>query len=609
MAKDERTSSGGGIEWIFAAADPRTLPTDRLPGLDEVDAYAEGRGADGAAEGASAGDDPQSARPSGSPVADGIIRRTAETVARERHDSDTSHATHAAAGASGGRLAARPVPPVGPAPDFGPHGDESPVLPERSFARSGTTPNAEERDRAPVVPLPSRFAALNGWDALRDGLALVCLIGGMTTQLTGRAYSEDATPLVAVLETVTRIAVGLSLTGLVAVHLGRWIPANPPLRTLRVVRMASMSLSLLAALAVIVADLVTGLPVLFASLPDGPPVGVGVGTALLVAGSLVGMEPRRHEGAIAPPAAPLLVRRTLRSLLAVAGVFYLLSWVMVIGRVATTGWAYSLLAAASAAVSMLVVMLVIRAGVGRDRSRYVFSAAMVAGLLLGALADNSLRLNFASAQSVATGFVYLPWLFAALAVMVSRTAVRAVRLTFRRVDWVVHTLRAFEISAVLHAAAVVWAVLAAIAALGGAAVAPVALLIVDAAVALVFVVVSLFARRSLLERPAATARAAAVVAAVVMIVVGFLDIIVNSLATGAGAGLMTGGVALAVGLAAGLMLTVPAPVRDEYGAPDLGRMFEEFRARNGGDRTLASRVPDVSAERARRKVFPAGSGR
>ena len=62
--------------------------------------------------------------------------------------------------------------------------------------------------------------------------------------------------------------------------------------------------------------------------------------------------------------------------------------------------------------------------------------------------------------------------------------------------------------------------------------------------------------------------------------------------------------ALALGLAIALMLTVPAPVRDEFGAPDVTRMFADFRARDGGRRSLLDQVPDVTAETARRKAFP-----
>src|SRR5699024_4487284 len=123
-----------------------------------------------------------------------------------------------------------------------------------------------------------------------------------------------------------------------------------------------------------------------------------------------------------------------------------------------------------------------------------------------------------------------------------------------------------------------------------------ALHLIDAVVCLCFVVVSLFGRTSLLSRPAVTARASGVIAALVLVIVGFLDVIVNSLAMAAGAGLVTGGAALAIGLAAALMLTVPAPVRDEFGAPDVSRMFADFRARDGARASLLDRVPDVSAE-------------
>src|SRR5699024_11013102 len=74
---------------------------------------------------------------------------------------------------------------------------------------------------------------------------------------------------------------------------------------------------------------------------------------------------------------------------------------------------------------------------------------------------------------------------------------------------------------------------------------------------------------------------------------------------GGGGGLVTGGVALAIGVAAALMLTVPAPVRDEFGAPDLVKMFADFRTRDAGRRSLLDRVPDVTEERARKKSFPA----
>ena len=40
-------------------------------------------------------------------------------------------------------------------------------------------------------------------------------------------------------------------------------------------------------------------------------------------------------------------------------------------------------------------------------------------------------------------------------------------------------------------------------------------------------------------------------------------------------------------------------------APDVTRMFADFRARDGGRVSLLERVPDVADETARRKIFPA----
>src|SRR5699024_4887968 len=188
--------------------------------------------------------------------------------------------------------------------------------------------------------------------------------------------------------------------------------------------------------------------------------------------------------------------------------------------------------------------------------------------------------------------------------MISRSFVRSMPVSFRRTDWLVYSVRAFEFSALMHAAAVLWHLLAAIAALGGRGPGSPVLHLIDAVVCVCFVVVSLFGRTALLSRPAVSARASGVVSGLIMVVVGFLDVIVNSLAMAAGAGLVTGGAALALGLAIALMLTVPAPVRDEFGAPDVTRMFADFRARDGGRRSLLDQVPDVTAATAQRRAFP-----
>ena len=177
-------------------------------------------------------------------------------------------------------------------------------------------------------------------------------------------------------------------------------------------------------------------------------------------------------------------------------------------------------------------------------------------------------------------------------------------LSFRRTDWLVYSVRALELSALMHSAAVLWHLMGALAATSVPRPGGPVLHLADAAVCACFVVVSVFGRTALLSRPAVSARASGVVASLVLVVVGFLDVIVSSIATASGAGLVTGGVALVLGIATALMLTVPAPVRDEFGAPDITRMFADFRARDNGRVSLLDLVPDVSGATAERKIFP-----
>ena len=123
---------------------------------------------------------------------------------------------------------------------------------------------------------------------------------------------------------------------------------------------------------------------------------------------------------------------------------------------------------------------------------------VVAALAVGALADNTLGLQFAAPISVARGFVYLPFLFAALGLMVSRSFVRSMPLSFRRTDWLVYSVRALELSALMHSAAVLWHLLAAIASPTGVTPGGPVLHLLDAVVCASFVAVSIFARRALL---------------------------------------------------------------------------------------------------------------
>ncbi|AXK44278.1 hypothetical protein [Brachybacterium saurashtrense] len=600
MDRDRHADGTQDADWIFAVDDPHSLPTDRLPDRAEFDRYAT----------------PLLARRAGGPALPGAENETVDLSdldleapgAPERSAAEPDTATgaipvlgpegeEADADAEGAdRAGTATAPPAG-------RGDEALVAPLSrpgavSYARSGTTPNAEHDEVPPNgFVLPERFAELGVFDALRDLAALICLAAAFTTTFTVAHLPA--------LEIAGRIAIGTGLVALVAVHLLRWVPQTPPLRAVRVLRVAGMLPALLTAVGVVLADLVLSLPVLFASLPDGPPVGIGIGVSLLLLGALLGVEPRAHEGYLPQARARAIARRALVGVAGATAAALLLALVMLIGRVFTTGWAYSLVTFGSTLLSALLLGIVLASALLRERSWYVFSTAVVAALVIAALADNTLGLQFAAPRSAASGFVYLPFLVAAFGLMISRSFVRTMPVSFRRTDWLVYCVRAFELSAVMHAAAVLWHVLAAIAALAGRAPGSPQLHLIDAVVCVCFVVVSLFGRTALLTRPAVSARASGVVAGIVLVVVGFLDVIVNSLAMAAGAGLLTGGVALAIGLAAALMLTVPAPVRDEFGAPDVTRMFADFRARDGGRASLLDQVPDVTAETARRRAFPA----
>ncbi|MGP5077071.1 DUF7937 domain-containing protein [Brachybacterium alimentarium] len=589
MDKERRHGENQDSDWIFATDDPHTLPTERLPDRAEFDRYSA----------------PLLARRRSAALPPGEN----ETVDLSGLDPEQLRAGTEPDAATGAIPAIDPdaeedavpttvtVPeePVGPS-------TTAPLRAPRdvTYARSGTTPNAEDED-APATGLngfvlPERFKDLGIFDALRDVMALICLVAAMTTTFTV-AHST-------LVDGVGKIVIGVGLAALVAVHLMRWIPSTPPLPAIRVVRVAGLAPALLVAVGTVVSDLVGSLPVLFSSLPDGPPVGLGVGVSLLLLGAILGIEPRAHEGYLPQARARRVARILLVAVGIAAAAALLLALVMIIGRLFTTGWSYSLLVIGDTVISALLLGIVLASALLRERSWYVFSTAAVSSLAVAALADNTLQLQFAAPLSFATDYVYLPFLFAALGLMISRSFVRTMPIAFQRTDWLVFTVRAFEFSALLHTAAVLWHVLAAVVATSGRLQGSPVLHLIDAAVCLCFVAVSLFARTSLLSRPAVTARANGVIAGLLMVVVGFLDVIVNSLATGAGAGLVTGGTALTVGIAAALMLTVPAPVRDEFGAPDIVRMFADFRARDSGSISLLSQVPDVTEETARKKAFP-----
>src|SRR5690625_816095 len=148
-------------DWIFASDDPRTLPTDRLPDREEFDRYAA----------------PLLARRAGQAALPGESEPAAE-------EPDTATGL---------------IPALGPDSEANEEREEpeepDPTAPLRrprevTYARSGTTPNAEDEDGGgDGIPLrgivvPDRFKALGIFDALRDVLALVWLVPALTTTFT-----------------------------------------------------------------------------------------------------------------------------------------------------------------------------------------------------------------------------------------------------------------------------------------------------------------------------------------------------------------------------------------------------------------------------------------
>lgn len=93
-------------------------------------------------------------------------------------------------------------------------------------------------------------------------------------------------------------------------------------------------------------------------------------------------------------------RRAARTLLLGVGIAaaaaLLVALVMMVGRTFTTGWPYSLVAFANAVISTLLLGIVLVSALRRERSWYVLSTAVVAALVVAALADNTLELQFAA---------------------------------------------------------------------------------------------------------------------------------------------------------------------------------------------------------------------
>ncbi|MGQ4544369.1 DUF7937 domain-containing protein [Dermabacteraceae bacterium P13088] len=440
---------------------------------------------------------------------------------------------------------------------------------DRQRARSGDTPSVPAPlPRFAVIPAPLKV--ISRWDIARDALAFACLFSVLISSYTWRevGYRE-----IAVL--ITTVLALLSIPACYLAH-GKMRPV--PLRIARTIRYVGQLPLLVVTLGYIGYDLFRSLPVLFSPLPAGPPVGLSVGVALALAGTLLALETRGNEGMVPGERQKSLARATILVLTglltASLGVFL----VMAVGRAVQGEPEYALAVFAHALVALAIAGVICVSAINRQPSWFVFSAAAGGLLLLGAVADNSLRLAYAAPSSYAINLVWLPWVCAVFAVMVSRSYVRTVKLTFGKSDWVLYALRTAEYSLLLHAvgfvAALILLVRSFLAGDGYTGLWIFTLLFLALAVYL-----SRYAHTAMLTFDADRARSHAVGAGVALFSAGFVFVIVHTVATQAAAGVITGGLALLVGIAIGLMLTVPVPILDEHGAPDLELMFADARRR------------------------------
>lgn len=481
------------------------------------------------------------------------------------------------------------------------------VLPAE-IRREATTP-AVAPGRGTAI-LPPRFSDVSGWDALRDLLAALCFISSFATPLT---LVDGAVPLL-----FSRIAAGIGLLTLVVVYLLRWVPtyrvtydpAQPPnLRLIGVLRKIGMLPAFAVAVGVILFDLIVSLPVLLTPLPEGPSVGIGAGVALLLLGAVVGSERRGFEGYAPDDKAKGKAYLTLRVFFILALISFALALVMMVGKALGGDHLFALMTLARSLGALTFVLLILRPGLYRVPAWYVFLTGVAGAMVIGGAVDNTFRFEYAAPASFSTAYVWLPFLFAGFGILVSRAYVRSSSLRFSRVDWLVYAARAFEFSVIMHAVAVVIAILQTLAILGGYdAHMGVVLSVINVVFLGVLLWLSHGALKALAYADAHKARSHAVAACVTLTVLGFIGILVYTLASGAAAGLLNGGLALVIGIIGALMITVPEPVRDEYGAPDFPRTFREFRARENGHQQESEHLrflPDISRERATRKAFPA----
>ena len=450
------------------------------------------------------------------------------------------------------------------------------ALPAR---KTSSTPITPQRPPQQSLNLSEKIPGLRAGDVLRDLLAITALAMAPTTTFTKNADFISPSFVVA--------AALIGIAAILLANLFRWVPAlniwvqnlKNPLNLFQGIRRVALLPVLAFAIFIVIADLGYSIPVLFSATGTDPKVGLGVGVSLMILGSVLGLESRISEGheiTEKKKRRAMVILAVLRSLLIASFIFAL---IMLIGRISMGDYLFSLVTLSKSLGALALGLLITNFRLRTHHTWYIFLVAASSLLVLGALLDNGLRLNFAGPGSFSSSYIWLPFFFAAYAVLVSRAYVQNIVFRYARADWIHYTALAFEFSAIMHYVAAISTLLYTIAIFNGYP-SPLerGFAVVNVIMLLLLAVLSQLGRKFLNQKSGLKARNNAVAIAATLIVLGFLGIIILTVFTGESAGLNNGGLAFLIGLAALLMLTMPVPDRDEHGVPDLDATFAKFRA-------------------------------
>ena len=139
----------------------------------------------------------------------------------------------------------------------------------------------------------------------------------------------------------------------------------------------------------------------------------------------MGSERRGFEGYVPGAAAKARAGRWILVLRVLLLVSFALSLVMVVGKAVNGDPAFALVTLSNSLGSLALGLFIANPKLNEQPSWYVFLVGATAAMVVGAAADNSLRLEYAAPGSFSTSYVWLPFAFAAFGLLLSRSYVRS----------------------------------------------------------------------------------------------------------------------------------------------------------------------------------------